>query len=132
MSLHLVGVAESEALRLLLRPAAGYLAARRAPRLPGASRYDRFKIRAVRRAPRPAAGGALREQAPPLGGPAREAPPALSEADQRERSQRLLRPRAAVEPAVRSATEAPRAGAVYAPSTPRPGVIAEPVLPDPR
>ena len=53
VSLRLEGVAEREALRLLLRPAAGYLAAPRAPGMPGASIYDRVKIRAARRAPQP-------------------------------------------------------------------------------
>ena len=48
VSLHLVDVPEAEALRLLLRPAAGYLAARRAPLTPGASVYDRVKILAGR------------------------------------------------------------------------------------
>ena len=50
VSLHLEGVAEREALRLLLRPAAGFLAAPRAPDVSGASIYDRVKILAGRRA----------------------------------------------------------------------------------
>ena len=84
VSLHLEGVAEREALRLLLQPAAGYLAAPRAPGVPGGSLYDRVKIRAVGREPQaPASGGspargAARRESPPA--PVREAP-ALSEAD---------------------------------------------------
>ena len=57
VSLHLEGVAEREALRLLLRPAAGYLAAPRAPGVSGASIYDRVRIRSARRAPLPAHPG---------------------------------------------------------------------------
>ena len=48
VSLHLVDVPEAMALRLLLRPAAGYIALARAPSAPGASRYDRVEILAVR------------------------------------------------------------------------------------
>ena len=133
VSLRLDGVAEREALRLLLQPAAGFLAAPRTPRVVGASIYDRVKIRAVRRAARPAADGApepepARRAAPPP--PVREAP-ALSAADQRERLQRLLRPRAPVEAAAdRPADDSVRGGAAYAPTTPRPGMIVEPARPD--
>lgn len=131
VSLHLVDVAERDALRLLLRPAAGYLAARRAAPVAGASIFDRVKVRAERRAPREAPTGATR--APPARppGPVREAPPALTEADQRERLQRLLRPQPAGGAEPGRAPAAPRAGAVYAPTTPRPGMIVEAELPDP-
>ena len=129
VSLRLEGVAEREALRLLLRPAAGFLAAPRPPDASGASIYDRVRIRAARRAPQtdPAGASQERRQAP---GPVREAPPALSAADQRERLQRLLRPRAPVEAGIDPPAEAPRERPVYAPTTPRPGMVVEPVLPD--
>ena len=135
VSLHLEGVAEREALRLLLQPAAGYLAAPRAPGVPGASIYDRVKIRAARRGPQPPASGgssardSARRESPPA--PVREAP-ALSEADQRARLQRLMRPRGAGGAAAGPSADGPRGGAVYAPTTPRPGMIVEPAAPDPR
>ena len=130
VSLHLEGVAEREALRLLLRPAAGFLAAPRSPDASGASIYDRVRIRAGRRAPQPAPAGASQGRREPPPGPAGEAPPALSEADQRERLQRLLRPRAPVEAVTDPPAEAPRRGPAYAPTTPRPGMVGEPVPPD--
>ena len=129
VSLHLEGVAEREALRLLLRPAAGYLAAPRAPGVPGASIYDRVKIRAARRAPQSAAADgssardAARREPPPA--PVGEAP-ALSEAEQLARLQRLMRPRGGGGAARGRAAR----GAVYAPTTPRPGMIVEPAAPD--
>ncbi len=129
VSLRLDGVAEREALRLLLQPAAGFLAAPRTPRAPGASIYDRVKIHAPR-APRPAAAERepARRAAPPP--PVREAP-ALSAAEQRERLQRLLRPRAPVEAAAdRPADGSAREGAAYSPTTPRPGMIVEPARSD--
>ena len=133
VSLHLEGVAEREALRLLLRPAAGYLAAPRASGIPGASIYGRVKIRAARRAPQPAASGssgraAARRAFPPA--PVREAPP-LSAADQRARLQRLLRPLGAVEAVAEPAEDTPDGRAVYAPTTPRPGMIVESAAGDP-
>ena len=129
VSLHLEGVAEREALRLLLRPAAGFLAAPRSPDVSGASIYDRVKIRAAHREPQPAAAGASGGRREPPG-PVREAAPALSEADQRERLQRLLRPRPAVEAGTDPPAEAPRGGPVYAPTTPRPGMVVDAALPD--
>ena len=129
VSLRLEGVAEREALRLLLRPAAGFLAAPRAQGVAGASMYDRVKIRAARRDPQTAPAGASQERRPPPG-PVREAPPVVSEADQRERLRRLLRPRAPVRAVTDPPAEAPREGPVYAPTTPRPGMVVEPVLPD--
>ena len=44
VTLQLVDVAEAEALRILLRAAAGYVAAPRRPGSAGASQYDRVKI----------------------------------------------------------------------------------------
>ncbi len=130
VSLHLVDVAEREALRLLLRPAAGYLAARRAAHDSGASIYDRVKIRASRRAPQPASADGSPGRPAPRPDPVREAPPAPSEAEQIERLQRLLRPRAP-DAAPARVVDAPRPGAVYAPTTPRPGMIVEEDRPDP-
>ncbi len=48
VTLHLVDVDEAEALNLLLRPLAGYMAARRRTPGAGASRYDRIKVLAAR------------------------------------------------------------------------------------
>ena len=130
VSLHLERVTEREALRLLLRPAAGFLAAARAPHVSGgASIYDRVKIRAARRAPQPVPAGASRARRDTPLSPVQASPPALSEADQRERLQRLLRPRATVEAATGRPAEGPREGAVYAPTTPRPGMVVDAVLP---
>ena len=129
VSLHLVGVAEAEALRLLLQPAAGYLAARRAAHVPGASMYDRVKIRAVRGAPRLSPVGASPERrAPPPGRPVPEAPPALSEEDQRDRLQRLFRPRGAVAAATGPSAAAPPSEGIALPpiTTPRPGMVVPP------
>ena len=130
VTLRLEGVPEREALRLLLRPAAGFLAAPRDPREPGASLYDRVRIRAARRAPRPAPAGApaARRMLPR---PVREAP-GMSLADQRERLQRLLRPPPAVEAVAEPAAPPPRGGPAYAPTTPRPGMVVEPEPPVPR
>ena len=125
VSLHLVDVAEHEALRLLLRPAAGYLAARRTAPVVGASIYDRVKVRAARRAASAAPADETRRPPTRPPGPVREAPSALSEADQRERLQRLLRPRPAGGAAPGRVVDTPRAGAAYAPTTPRPGMIVE-------
>lgn len=126
VSLHLEDVAELEALRLLLRPAAGFLAAPRPPQSLGASIYDRVRIRSARRAPRPAAAEA-RPRPAWRPGPVREAPPALSEADQRERLLRLLGTRAAPEVVVaRPPSDTAREGGLYGPTAPRPGMIVEP------
>ena len=54
VTLHMVDVEEAEALRVLLRPAAGYIAARRAAGSGGASRYDRVKVLATSPSPLPA------------------------------------------------------------------------------
>lgn len=125
VSLHLEDVAELEALRLLLRPAAGFLAAPRPPRSLGASIYDRVRIRSARRAPRsaPAVERPVRPASP--SGPVREAPPAFSEAEQRERLRRLTGARAAPEVVARTPAETAREGALYGPTAPRPGMIVE-------
>ena len=49
VTLYLVDVAEAEALRIVLRAAAGYVAAPRRPGSTGVSRYDRVKILAADR-----------------------------------------------------------------------------------
>ncbi len=136
VSLHLVDVPEAMALRLLLRPAAGYIAMARAPSAPGASRYDRVEILAVRSAPpRPRFAAATRASAAPApggagAGPAENGrgngpPPAeLSEAAQIERLQRLLLRRESGDESAAAATEtAPRARAPQA--TPRPGMLVD-------
>ena len=137
VSLHLVDVPEAMALRLLLRPAAGYVAVARAPSAPGASQYDRVEILAARAAPsRPRSAAATRALAPPApraagganagDGRGNGPPPAgLTEAAQIERLQRLLRPRESGAEAAAAATEAePRARAPRA--TPRPGMLVDP------
>lgn len=138
VSLHLVDVPEAEALRLLLQPAAGYLAVPRTPPTRGASRYDRVKILAARsRSPMPrsvapvrasasAAGAGRREHPPGNGAP----PPELSEEEQIERLQRLLHPRGSGDESADTATQA-RPGAPVPLITPRPGMIVDPEQPRP-
>ncbi len=131
VTLHLEGVPERAALRLLLRPAAGFLAAPRRPSNPGASIYDLVKIRVARRAPPPAPAGASAARRPPPPRPVRESL-VLSAAEQRERLQRLLRPLSVVE-AVDEPGVPPAPGSLsYAPTTPRPGMVVEPEPPAPR
>ncbi len=131
VTLHLEGVPERDALRLLLRPAAGFLAAPRRPTEPGASIYDLVKIRAARRAPPPAPAGASAARRPPPPRPVRESL-VLSAAEQRERLQRMLRPPAAVEAVAEAGAPPARGGPAYAPTTPRPGMVVEPGPPAPR
>ncbi len=130
VTLRLEAAGEREALRLLLRPAAGFLAAPRRPGDSGASIYALVKIRAARRAPRsaPPGGSAARR---PATRPVRESP-GLSEAEQRERLQRLLRPPPAVGTVAGPAAPPSRGGAARAPTTPRPGMVVEPEPPVPR
>ena len=143
VSLHLVDVPEAEALRLLLRPAAGYLAVPRAATTPGASAYDRVKILAVRsRSPgrqavatsrAGATAAAPAADASGAGRPAddrgdRAQPPELSEEAQIERLQRLLHPRGSGDGSADSATET-RRGAPVPLTTPRPGMIVDPEQP---
>ena len=143
VSLHLVDVPEGEALRLLLRPAAGYLAVARSPRVAGASVYDRVKILAVRSASPPprsvAPTGAARAAATTTSPAARASgarrpaddlgtgvpPPALTEEAQIERLQRLLHPRGRGDESADSAPETPL-GAQVPLTTPRPGMIVDP------
>ena len=142
VSLHLVDVPEAEALRLLLRPAAGYLAVPRAPLTPGAAVYDRIKILAVRsRSPMPRSVATTRAAATAAAGASgagrpedelgSEAPPAEpSEAAQIERLQRLVHhPRGSGDESAAAATETqPRARAPH--TTPRPGMIIDPGQPE--
>ena len=81
VSLHLEDVAELEALRLLLRPAAGFLAAPRLPRSPGASIYDRsgFGPRGGPRSRlRPSPGSVRRGRPVPSARPRRRSPRRIS------------------------------------------------------
>ena len=132
VTLHLEGVPEREALRLLLRPAAGFLAAPRRSQGSGASIYGRVWVRADRRAPQAAPNGVSQGGRPTLPRPVREAPPVLSAADQRERLQRLVRRRTPVEAAADPPAAASREGPAYAPTTPRPGMVVEAAPPDRR
>jgi hypothetical protein len=89
LTLRLTDVTEKEALEVLLRSAAGYLAAPRAVDVPGASRFDRVVILATSRPPAassapppsatvqpflPQANGADDEEPPDEGEPLRPAP----------------------------------------------------------
>ena len=56
VTLRLVEADEADAIRLLLRAAAGYVAAPRRAGAAGAARYDRVTILAARRTPAPAPG----------------------------------------------------------------------------
>ena len=131
VSLHLVDVDEARALSLLLRPAAGYLAARRARSDPGASRYEVVRIRAIRVPPRAVvARGRPADFEPGRPRFLPEALPVLSETVQLERLRQLLRPNQTAEEAPPAAP--PAAGGGYAPlTTPRPGMVAEPRPPAP-
>ena len=51
ITLHLIDAPEADAIRLLLRTAAGYIAAPRRDRAAGASRFDRVTVLAARRTP---------------------------------------------------------------------------------
>ena len=132
VTLHLEGVPERDALRLLLRPAAGFLAAPRRPGDPGASIYDLVRIRVARRAPPPApAGASAARRRPPPPRPVRESP-GLSVADQRERLQRLLRPASGVEAGGGAGCgSAPRRRGVCADHASS-GMVVEPEPPAPR
>ncbi len=63
VTLRLVDADEADALRLLLRAAAGYVAAPRRAGAAGAARYDRVTILAARRTPAPAPNNAARAPA---------------------------------------------------------------------
>ena len=67
LTLQLTDVPEAEALELLLRAAAGYLAAPRAVRVDGASRFDRVLIMATSSGPQPTSGAP--PMTPSFGGP---------------------------------------------------------------
>ena len=129
VSLHLVDVDEAQALRWLLRPAAGYVAVGRARSDPDASRYERVEIRASPVPPRPLAAkdrSTGSEPGRPQSEP--EMPPALSEAAQRERLRQLLRPHEIAE----TAPLPPVPGGRHVPlTTPRPGMVVESMPPDP-
>ena len=123
VTLHLVDVAESEALRVLLRPAVGYVAAPRRAGSTGASRYDRVKILGTGRlAPVAAPAGGAR----PAGDEPAGAPMPL------EDMQRLLNAvsgatGATPGPAGAAPSGADDAGMVRpAPTTPFPGMVVEP------
>ena len=131
VSLHLVDVDESQALGWLLQPAAGYVAVGRARSDPDASRYERVEIHAAPVPPRPLAARdqpAGSETVRPESEP--EAPPALSEAQQRERLRQLLRPNHAGEAEAVPAPP-PASGAGHRPpTTPRPGMVVASIPPE--
>ena len=128
VTLHLVDVAEAEALRILLRPAIGYVAAQRVANVPGTSRYDRVQILGTgRRSPAARDAAAAGRAAPPAGAPS-GAPMPL------EDMQRLLDAVSGTTDGV-AAPAAPDvapagAGTVRpAPTTPFPGMVVEPGRP---
>ena len=131
VSLHLVDVDESQALGWLLQPAAGYVAVGRARSDPDASRYERVEIHAAPDPPRrlaardqPAGSETVRPESEP------EAPPALAEAQQRERLRQLLRPNHAGE-AEAVPAPSPASGTEHRPlTTPRPGMVVESIPPE--
>ena len=131
VSLRLVDVDEAQALGWLLQPAAGYVATWRARSDPGASRYERVEIRAASVPPHPRAARdqmAGSETGRPRSEP--EAPPALSEAAQRERLRQLLRPNHAGE-AEAVPPPSPASGTEHRPlTTPRPGMVVESIPPE--
>ena len=127
VTLHLVDVAEAEALRILLRPAIGYVAAPRRAHLPGSSRYGRVQILGTgRRLPAAQDAAAAGRAAGAAGAPS-GAPMPL------EDMQRLLdavsRTTGSVAaPAARDSAPAAPAGAGTvrpAPTTPFPGMVVE-------
>ena len=127
VTLHLMDVAEAEALRTLLRPAAGYVAAPRRPGSAGASLYDRVKILGAGRgsvaAPARAAGGRRAGGDPPGVEMPAGAPMPL------EDLQRLLDAVSGSTGGV-APSGARDAGAVRsAPTTPFPGMVVEPDRP---
>ena len=63
VTLRLVDADEADAIRLLLRAAAGYVAAPRRTGVAGAARYDRVTILATRRTPAPAPDNTVRAPA---------------------------------------------------------------------
>ncbi|MGQ0733251.1 MAG: hypothetical protein ACT4QD_06290 [Acidobacteriota bacterium] len=76
LTLTLVDMPERQALDILLRNAAGFMAAPRSPAAPpGASQYDRILILATTSAPAPAAGGAARGASSAPVPPGRRLPP---------------------------------------------------------
>ena len=125
VTLHLVDVAESAALRVLLRPVVGYVAAPRRAGSTGASRYGRVKILGTGRlAPASGAAGGARPagDAPAGVGTPAGAPMPL------EDLQRLLDAVSGTTP--RAAGSGPSgadaAGTVRpAPTTPFPGMVVE-------
>ena len=129
ISLHLVDVDEAQALRWLLRPAAGYVALSRVRSDPGASLYQRVEIRATPVPSRPMAvhdGPAGSEPGQPQSDS--EEAPSLDEAAQRERLRQLLRP-----PDIEAAAPPPPTpgAADVALTTPRPGMVVESMPPEP-
>ena len=124
LTLHLVDVGEADVMRLLLRSAAGYVAAPRRTPMPGTSRYDRIKIlggsgpQAMTASSRPPA---------PLD-PARARATtgqALPAADLQRLLAAVAGPRAQTA-RPEAAVAAPRGAVRQAPSAPLPGMTVEP------
>ena len=135
VTLHLIDAAEADAIRLLLRSAAGYVAAPRRAGAAGASRYDRVTVLATRRtsvapamrsaaADRGAAVGAGTSPPAAAAGAAAEPPEMVS----MEELQRLL-DAAGAGPAGAPADTGAAPREIPVVTTPFPGVGAGPGLP---
>ena len=121
LTLHLEDADEADAIRILLGPAAGYVAAARRTLVPGASRYDRVAILAAAEQPRGAGAG----ERPP--GVARGTAPAtaLPAADLQRLLDAVARPRAAAVPAAVTATPPGGRTPGPPPTAPFPGLTVE-------
>ena len=125
VTLHMVDVAEAEALDVLLRPAAGYIAASRSPGAAGGSRYDRVKVLAERPSSPPAAR-------PAATGGRGAAAPAAEPAVQLDHLQGLLEQaggRGAQPASSGPGSERPSAATRRAPLTQFPGIAGVPPRP---
>ena len=143
ISVHMVEVPEREALRVLLRSAAGYVAVPRTNRQPGASAFDRIFIMAGSGRPQAApvpgpAGGTASGLQPPGRLPAAGGAPVagiqaadLDELDEMEELDLVESLRRRVQSAAPAAREAEPAGFRSQPdggalrSAPRPGMVIE-------
>ena len=123
LTLHLEDADEADAIRILLGPAAGYVAAARRTLVPGASRYDRVAILAAAEQPR-GAGAGERPPGTARGGtaPAR----ALPAADLQRLLDAVARPRPPAVPAAAPATPPGGRTPSPPPTAPFPGLTVEP------
>lgn len=125
LTLHLVDVDEADVMRLLLRSAAGYVAAPRRTPMPGTSRYDRVKILGGS-VPQTVAAASEWQSSPLVPARARATTgQALPAADLQRLVDAVAGPRARAAPP-EAAVAAPRGAMRPAPSAPLPGMTVEP------